>query len=200
MQSRLIPNRMSVERVDDVVLPLLDHYRATNDAALVKTDFVRLRNDYQTLIGFARDGVPIIAAPDFRPNPARGSLSSSHRAAPTAVAAHIHKGCVAGLYAVIDEHTTERYLKERNEISLGVAPKKGKPSARPTCNPSSNASRQPPFLNSPEAVEMARMAWGDIEHPTVIDLVQMLVQAANIYGWDNIVMWKGDLKGAYTLL
>lgn len=145
-------------------------------------------------------GHPIITAPDFRPNPARGSLSSSHRAAPTAVAAHIHKGCLAGLYAVINEETADQCIPERNEISLGITPKKGKPSARPTCNPSSNASRQPPFLNTPEAVEMARIAWGAIEHPTVLDLIQMLVQAANTHGWDNIVMWKGDLKGAYTLL
>ena len=202
-QSLLTPNRISEERVRTVILPLLEQRRGSNVVALVRTDFEILERDYRVLLEFARDGIPIVAAPNFRPSPRRGPLSSSHKTAPTAVAAHVHKGCQAGLYAAIDGLVadTHPFLADRNEISSGVAPKKGKPGARPTVDPSHNSARTPPYLNSPEAVEIARALWGDIDNPTVIEIVQLIVAAAERFGgYENIVIFKGDLRGAYTLL
>ena len=42
--------------------------------------------------------------------------------------------------------------------------------------------------------------WGEIKHPTVIQLVLMVLTAADIHGWNNLVLWKKDLKGAFNLL
>jgi hypothetical protein len=36
--------------------------------------------------------------------------------------------------------------------------------------------------------------WGAIEHPTIKDLVHMVLEAADKYGWENITLWKADLK------
>ena len=45
-----------------------------------------------------------------------------------------------------------------------------------------------------------RLQWGEIKHPTVDDLVLMVLTLADLYGWDNIILWKKDLKGAFNLL
>ena len=42
--------------------------------------------------------------------------------------------------------------------------------------------------------------WGAIQHPTVDLLVKMVLTAADKYGWDDIILWKKDLKGAFNLL
>ena len=42
--------------------------------------------------------------------------------------------------------------------------------------------------------------WGEIRHPTVELLVKMVLTAADKYGWNNIILWKKDLKGAFNLL
>jgi len=44
------------------------------------------------------------------------------------------------------------------------------------------------------------LKWGEIKHPTVDLLVKMVLTAADIHGWDNIILWKKDLKGAFNLL
>jgi len=42
--------------------------------------------------------------------------------------------------------------------------------------------------------------WGKIEHPTINDLVNLIVRVASQNGWHNILLWKMDLKGAFGLL
>jgi hypothetical protein len=42
--------------------------------------------------------------------------------------------------------------------------------------------------------------WGEIKHPTVDQLVLMVLTAADIHGWSNLMLWKKDLKGAFNLL
>jgi hypothetical protein len=48
--------------------------------------------------------------------------------------------------------------------------------------------------------DMVRKLWGPVVHPTLEDLVAMIVKTASKYGWDNISLWKMDLKGAFSLL
>ena len=50
--------------------------------------------------------------------------------------------------------------------------------------------------------------YGVIEHPTLEELVRMVLDYAaemqekmgKEFKWEDIVLWKGDLKGAFTLL
>ena len=44
--------------------------------------------------------------------------------------------------------------------------------------------------------------WGPIQHPTVSDLANMVLQFQCLHGidWSELVLWKVDLRGAYTLL
>ena len=43
-------------------------------------------------------------------------------------------------------------------------------------------------------------AWGKIKQPTVVQLVLMVLKAADVHGWAESVLWKKDLKGAFNLL
>ena len=55
-------------------------------------------------------------------------------------------------------------------------------------------------LNSEKAKELVKSLWGDIDHPTLSSLCEMVERQAARVGWANLVLWKMDLKGAFTLL
>ena len=62
-------------------------------------------------------------------------------------------------------------------------------------------------LNSLEVQEKAIAMWGNIDHPTITDLVEMIWQFFRrellinpLCRWEDMRIWKMDLKGAYTLL
>jgi hypothetical protein len=47
---------------------------------------------------------------------------------------------------------------------------------------------------------LATEKWGIIEHPTIEDFALMILAEVDKHGWDNIELWKMDLKGAFGLL
>ena len=60
-----------------------------------------------------------------------------------------------------------------------------------------------PCLNSDEAKVMLETYYGTIEHPTIQTICQMVTQYSNSVNpseRNNIILWKADLKGAFTLL
>ena len=42
--------------------------------------------------------------------------------------------------------------------------------------------------------------WGEIRHPTISQLIDMVLIAADNHGWEALVLWKKDLKGAFNLI
>lgn len=55
-------------------------------------------------------------------------------------------------------------------------------------------------LNSNEVQELVRLKWGAITHPSVEDLVRMILRQVDRVGIEELVVYKMDLKGAFTLL
>jgi len=55
-------------------------------------------------------------------------------------------------------------------------------------------------LNTIEAKELVDEKFGKIVHPTIIQLIHMIFQVADEFRWHNVVLWKKDLRGAFTLL
>jgi len=55
-------------------------------------------------------------------------------------------------------------------------------------------------LNSVEAQDIVRLKWGAILHPGVEDLVLMILRQVDRVGIEQLVLYKMDLKGAFTLL
>ena len=82
--------------------------------------------------------------------------------------------------------------------------KKGKPSGRPLGD-LSNVDGTP--LNTDQTAEAAVLYYGEIRHPTIEDIAVMVYDfwaAAKLRDpslrWEDVRIWKMDLKGAYTLL
>ena len=81
------------------------------------------------------------------------------------------------------------------------ARKAGKKSGR--CIFDSSDSKHGIPLNSEEARLQLEGLYGVIEHPTLEELVRMVLDYAREmqeklgekFRWENIVLWKGDLKG-----
>ena len=61
-----------------------------------------------------------------------------------------------------------------------------------------------PLNGTPDSKDALRRdiarVWGEIKHPTVVQLVLMVLTAADVHGWAELVLWKKDLKGAFNLL
>jgi hypothetical protein len=51
-----------------------------------------------------------------------------------------------------------------------------------------------------EAQSEVKKMWGNILHPTLQDLAVMINNQAQRHGWSNIMLWKMDLQGAFSLL
>ena len=82
--------------------------------------------------------------------------------------------------------------------------KKGKPSGRPIGD-MTYVTGTP--LNTPEATAEAADRYGDIEHPTIEKISAMVLECwararkrDPDAKWEDLRLWKMDLKGAYTLL
>ena len=92
-------------------------------------------------------------------------------------------------------------------LHLGAAhwtPKKGKPSGRPIGD-LTYVTGTP--LNSEETTTAAAERYGVIKHPTIAEIVRMMmsfwekaVESNAAVQWSHLRLWKMDLKGAYTLL
>jgi hypothetical protein len=42
--------------------------------------------------------------------------------------------------------------------------------------------------------------WGPVVLPTIEEIIKMIEEQAVKYGWENIVLWKVDLHGAFHLM
>ena len=73
------------------------------------------------------------------------------------------------------------------------------------CGRSLGDASNDPFGNSlndadGQVQQAVRELWGEVVHPTLTDLALMILRVAEKYGWENILLWKMDLKGAFSLL
>jgi len=55
-------------------------------------------------------------------------------------------------------------------------------------------------LNGGSTRELVRAKWGDIHHPTLTDIIRMILVMVDKYGIGNIRLWKMDLSNAFGLL
>ena len=82
------------------------------------------------------------------------------------------------------------------------APKRGKREGRPIMD-SSDGQDEGLSLNSDEVTAAAEERWGPIKHPTIDQIVRMLLDFKDKYPdrpWSDVEFWKMDLRGAFTLM
>ena len=185
--------QLSSHRVDMISLPII------SDPDCSPVLFAEVSALAATLRYFASTGVPILTDVSFTPSPSAGPPSKTYASAPSAVDAHIHKNLCSGLGVLLSPDLVP-FLPTLNVINLGLAPKKGKAAGRLTINPSGNAAKRPPFLNNAPSTDLCEQTWGGIHYPTIISIIRSVLDLADRVGKDQVVVWKTDLKGAFTLL
>jgi hypothetical protein len=106
---------------------------------------------------------------------------------------------------------TEEAASQHQGIHLGNiqhwTTKKGKPQGRSIADMSNveDPTTQCP-LNGATPDEKAEVnsacdaMYGPIKHPTLHELMLMVLAVADEHGWENISLWKMDLQGAFNLL
>jgi len=162
--------------------------------------------DIDLLYEFARDGVHVMTGHRFVPRrETPKSFSPKYSIAYTAVNKLIYDSHKANLALILPTDCITRLPPEVpvHQSRLGHTLKKGKPQGRVTCNYSYGEPES--CLNTDEVREMARERYGDIQLSTVIDMALMIMKQydrAIELGRDpkDLILWKMDLKGAFTLL
>jgi hypothetical protein len=85
-------------------------------------------------------------------------------------------------------------------------PNKGKPQGRCLCDVASPVNDIDIPLNGATSVTKQALRdhivdeWDPIIHPTLAVFMRMILAAVMLQGWANIILWKKDLKGAFSLL
>ena len=76
--------------------------------------------------------------------------------------------------------------------------KSNKAQGRPVVDSSWAAEGKP--LNTPLVSVAVEEMWGKITHPTLADLIEMILSQADLHGWGELMLWKMDLANAFGLL
>ena len=179
MKTRLAGGRMSVESVNSVI----------SDSNPEKLKLFEL-------VG----GMKLLLEGSFVPNGrSRPLLSAAYRRVAPAVNKMMFEDFVEkGLAVVLPVSLVEEFLPNFHVSRLSWTPKSGKEKGRPILDCSAGVQS----LNSPMVKTACNEMWGSISHPGIDDLVRMVwaFWKSSGVGWDELILWKVDLKGAYTLL
>lgn len=166
--------------------------------------------DKHLLIELAEKGMVVPRPANFTPNvdptgasptdPLRKSYLRVHQAVNKMLADTVRQR----LAFILPKAMALRYIDNLHFAVAHWTPKKGKPSGRPIGD---LTYVQGTPLNSPEATAAAEEHYGPILHPTIDSIAQMITSfwdsalAKNpLARWEDLRIWKMDLKGAYTLL
>ena len=160
---------------------------------------IKLENPERSLLLELANGIPVMTDPSFFPN---GSLtwpklSSAFVRASQAVECMVHDSHKAGLGFYFKENIVRSTIPGAhiNRASHVLATKVQGRSI-------TDCSAGSPSLNSEFVKEASDLKYGIISHPTIGDMARLAGQfiTQESCTWDELILFKVDLKGAYTLL
>ena len=156
--------------------------------------------DVAALCQFVTEGIHIITDPRFVANPERGKIPAAYTSAHKAVDAMLRQAREKGLAVMVTVEAAKAAGVHLQNNSWTT--KKGKVQGRPVVNGTGVSCKSGPqmALNKVWVKEKAALRWGAINHPTLIQIAQMLCRVATRFGKEEVVLWKTDIKGAFTLL
>ena len=167
---------------------------------------LRIDNPERTLLYDLADGMRVPRPDGFVPNgkePGSG-LRGTYTKVHSAVNRLLGDVVQQRLAFILPKPMAVAYIDNLHLAAAHWTPKKGKPSGRPIGD-MTYVTGTP--LNTPEATAKAAETYGPIKHPTINDIAGMILKfwerakerdpAAK---WEDLRLWKMDLKGAYTLL
>jgi hypothetical protein len=146
-------------------------------------------------------GIVVPLARDFKPVSVPPPHTKLYQQVSKAVDGQFLKQVNDGLVVVLTEQTALK-IPGIHFSSPHWAKNAGKPQGRPIFN-ASNAKFQRSMLNGSEVKEAAEEIFGPITLPTIKGIMTMILEfkaKAPQRNWSDVVIWKMDLKGAFTLL
>ena len=171
-----------------------------------RVDRLRSDNPERGLLFDLAVGMRVPLPADFEPNGTLPSaaLRSSYLKVDTAVNKMLGGMVEQKLAFLLPKEVAVRYIPN---LHLGAAhwtPKKGKPSGRPIGD-LTYVTGTP--LNTEATTASAAELYGAIRHPTIAEIVRMVmtfwrkaIEANPALKWSDLRLWKVDLRGAYTLI
>ena len=192
----------------DFVTMVSRRLKSLSSDRLSSTRVERLRTDNpeRALLHDLAIGMRVPLPTDFKPNGTLpiAALRSTYLKVSSAVNRMLGGIVEQKLAFLLPKAMALRYIPN---LHLGAAhwtPKKGKPSGRPIGD-LTYVTGIP--LNSEETTAAAAEIYGAIKHPTIAEIVRMMmffweeaVEMDPTAQWSKLRLWKMDLKGAYTLL
>ena len=134
--------------------------------------------EFDTLMAIAAEGVTIDVGTDFSPNSIPDAPRPLESRLRGTVALHVLRLQREG--AVLLTRPAVSALSAPHYSNLHWTPKPGKPEGRLLCDCSNRESELP--LNSESAKDMGRARYGDLRHPTIVEIVTSVCAVADRLG------------------
>ena len=154
--------------------------------------------DYLRLLEMV-DGIPILTAEDFVPNLRPPPLRDKYVKLSPCVNKLMASLYDAGLIFILP---TSEAIKipgihfSQTHWTRKVGKEQGRPLGDASAKEGGGCA-----LNSERVTELGEARWGSIVHPTATQLAAMALRvSARLAGSEPMVLWKMDLKGAFTLM
>jgi len=192
-QAKLAQNRLSVQRV-------LSTFGATG------TKYPAMQHsDFMLLLEFARNGITPIYSPTFSPEsvnipPLRDRYIKLKHTINKLLYKQYLDGTMIMLPTMVAKTIPGIHFSPQHHADT-----KGKPEGRVIGDLTGQHDPMYTPLNGTWDTKDAlrdniALTWGEIKHPTIQQLVFMVLTASDLHGWNNLILWKKDLKGAFNLL
>jgi hypothetical protein len=192
-QGRLADNRLSEARVREVF---------GHDGTMIPG---MLASDFDLLLEFGRTGVTPILPNDFKPEnkmipPLRARYTTLKHTINSLLFEQWEKNTMILMTTAEAMRIDGAHFSPQHQ-----ADSKGKPEGRIIGDLSGQHDTAYTPLNGTTTSKTALRTeisdtWGEIKHPTITQLIDMVLTAADIHGWEALVLWKKDLKGAFNLI
>ena len=142
------------------------------------------------------DGIPIITAPGFVPSNVPPKLRQKYLRLAPAINKSIYELYKNNLIVILPT-SVAKDVKGVHFSALHWTLQADKEQGRTLADPSSGGNP----LNTPAAKELIDIACGQIVHPTIEDMMSMLISFVEKNGsFEGMTLWKRDMAGAFTLL
>lgn len=142
------------------------------------------------------DGIPIITAPNFIPSNIPPPLRKKYTLIAPAINKQIYDLYQKSLIVILPT-SVAKTIEKVHFSAIHWTAQHDKAQGRTLADPSSGSNP----LNTPAAKEIVDEVCGNIEHPTLQMLMDMLIEYGERIGsFDDLLLWKRDLSGAFTLL
>ena len=158
--------------------------------------------EIKKLLRLAKFGLPLLQDPAcvFNAPHSIPPISKVYKRVAPAVNRMIYEDFIQkGLAFILPGDVCRDRLKSYHLNRLSWTSKVGKEKGRPLVDCSAGVNH----INSDYTKRKSDEVWGEIRHPTIEELVVMIVEyfsSLNGVAWEDLVLWKADLCGAYTLL